>query len=311
MTTPREIIEYLEGEYKLNENDMTQWMNKLREVKAKKEEDIPFTLKRLFKLFKGMESSGNNISEKEKVKYILKSLPTSYKKKITLNGNENAENLRTTIVNDINTWIYVDDVTQNGNDSDDPMDIDYAGKLGHKDRKNLKNKNNNKNFPKKGNPSKQNNKDKFNSNKYSNNNKFCEICEKGGHSTKECRYNPRNPKGLYNKYYIQDEQKYRNNYHPHYNGQNGRAVRYINLNNEYNENVSYDDIRPMFYKYYDPKSKGKYVDDDDSDEYHESEKSNCFINYDKEDVKNEVLIKNNITTRVENKLNLVKEIFYK
>jgi len=30
MTTPREIIEYLEGEYKLNENDMTQWMNKLR-----------------------------------------------------------------------------------------------------------------------------------------------------------------------------------------------------------------------------------------------------------------------------------------
>jgi len=103
MTTPREIIEYLEGEYKLNENDMTQWMNKLREVKAKKEEDIPFTLKRLFKLFKGMESSGNNISEKEKVKYILKSLPTCYKKKITLNSNETAENLRTTIVNDINT----------------------------------------------------------------------------------------------------------------------------------------------------------------------------------------------------------------
>jgi len=53
------------------------------------------------------------------------------------------------------------------------------------------------------------------------------------------------------------------------------------------------------------------VDDDDLDEYQESEKSNCFINYDKEDVKNEVLIKNNITTRVENKLNLVKEIFYK
>jgi len=66
MTTPREIIEYLKGEYKLNENDMTQWMNKLREVKVKKEEDIPFTLKILFKLFKGMESSGNNISEKEK-----------------------------------------------------------------------------------------------------------------------------------------------------------------------------------------------------------------------------------------------------
>jgi len=189
------------------------------------------------------------------------------------------------------------------------MDNDYAGKLGHKDRKNLKSKNNNKNFPKKGNSSKQNNKDKFNRNKYNNNNKFCEIYEKRGHSTKECRYNPRNPKGLYNKYYIQDEQKYRNNYHPHYNGQNGKAVRYINLNNEYNENVSYDDIRPMFYKYYDPKSKGKYVDDDDSDEYQESEKSNCFINYDKEDVKNEVLIKNNITTRVENKLNLVKEIF--
>ena len=42
MTTPCEIIEYLKGEYKLNENDMTQCMNKLREVKAKKEEDIPF-----------------------------------------------------------------------------------------------------------------------------------------------------------------------------------------------------------------------------------------------------------------------------
>jgi len=50
-----------------------------------------------------MESSGNNISEKEKKSYILKSLPTSYKKKITLNGNETAEKLRTTIVNDINT----------------------------------------------------------------------------------------------------------------------------------------------------------------------------------------------------------------
>jgi len=46
------------------------------------------------------------------------------------------------------------------------------------------------------------------------------------------------------------------------------------------------------------------VDDDDLDEYQESEKSNCFINYDKEDVKNEVLIKNNIIKRVENKLNL-------
>jgi len=134
------------------------------------------------------------------------------------------------------------------------MDIDYTGKLGHKYRKNLKNKNNNKNFSKKGNPGKQNNKDKFNSNKYNNNNKFCEICEKRGHSTKVCRYNPRNPKGLYNMYYIQNEQQYRNNYHPHYNGQNGKAVRYTNLNNEYNENVSYDDIRPMFYKYYNPKS---------------------------------------------------------
>jgi len=37
-------------------------------------------------------------------------------------------------------------------------------------------------------------------------------------------------------------------------GKMEKTVRYTNLNNEYNENVSYDDIRPMFYKYYNPKS---------------------------------------------------------
>jgi len=57
----------------------------------------------------------------------------------------------------------------------------------------------------------------------------------------------------------------------------------------------------MFYKNYDPKGKG----DDESDEYEESDYSINSINYYENSNENE----NKNNTRVENNLNMVKEIF--
>jgi len=49
--------------------------------------------------------------------------------------------------------------------------------------------------------------------------------------------------------------------------QKERAIRYIlsnecNLSNEYNHNVSYDDINPIFCKYYNPKRKERCGNDE-------------------------------------------------
>jgi len=67
---------------------------------------------------------------------------------MTLKEDETVDGLRTTIVKEVNTWIYVDDLSANEEEADDPMDIDYAWKFDPKEQKNLKIKNNNKNFSK-------------------------------------------------------------------------------------------------------------------------------------------------------------------
>ena len=91
--------------------------------------------------------------------------------------------------------------------TDDQMDIDYAWKNSHKNNNNFNNNNNNnrnnKLLSKKGNF----NKDPNNNNRF--NNKYSEISERNGYFTREYRYNPRKPKGIYNKYYKKDIENYK------------------------------------------------------------------------------------------------------
>jgi len=86
----------------------------------------------------------------------------------------------------------------------------------------------------------------FNHNKNNNyyeNNKYCEICERRGHSVKECLYNIKNPKSNYFKYYNKYSNNNIENYKHNKNGNNNnrRYAGYIgtsfNLNDEYNYEI--------------------------------------------------------------------------
>ena len=248
--TSSEIIAYLKEKYEHDVNNMTQWINKLKTIKAKKEVEIPSVIKKILRIFKNMDDLSTGLEDKKKVKYFLNALPNSYRKKLVLTNDTNVDDLKNKINEDLKMWAYVGDLSNNNEDTDNPMDIDYAWKYNHRKNNNKKNNNNknnnnknNKLFSKKGYFYKKGNfnKEPNHCNRF--NNKYCEICERNGHSTRECRYNPWNPKGIFNKYYKNDLENHKHEYNDKYHQKGKKATGYINLNDEYNEDVSYDDIK--------------------------------------------------------------------
>jgi len=59
------IIETLKVEYNKDIKDLTQWIKKLKSIKAKKEEVIPKAIKNATKIFKNMEDANASMEEKE------------------------------------------------------------------------------------------------------------------------------------------------------------------------------------------------------------------------------------------------------
>jgi len=234
------IINTLKTEYDKDTKDLTQWIKKLKSIKAKKEEEIPKAVRKILKIFKNMEDAKATMEEKEKVKYFLHILPEKYRKKLTLTNDSTVDNLQKIITEDLNMWNYIEDWdTDSENESnDDPMEIDFAGKF-KKSRKNPRNNDNKNNIAGKNNNDhhKNHNGDKF-TNK---NNKFCEICQIKGHSTSECYYNAKNPRSNYYKYYTMDNKNQNNRkYSKNKNYQKfaGFLGHNIDLNNEYNCNIN-------------------------------------------------------------------------
>jgi len=124
--TPSEIIAYLKEKYEHDVNNMTQWINKLKTIKAKKEVEIPSVIKKILRIFKNMDDLSTGLEDKKKVKYFLNALPNSYRKKLVLTNDTNVDDLKNKINEDLKMWAYVGDLSNNNEDTDNPMDIDYA-----------------------------------------------------------------------------------------------------------------------------------------------------------------------------------------
>jgi len=228
---------------------MTQWIRKLKSIKANKVEEIPKAIRKIKKIFQNMDEAKANMTEKEKLKYFINILPEKYKRKLVLKESTKVDNLYDQIKEDLTMWNNIDDLESDKSTyNDDPLEIDYAGKLTNKEKplqrqskhnnygynKNSNNHNNNKhNNNKNYNYKNYNNNKNFNhykNYKNSNNNnfdnKFCEICDKTGHTTKEWYFNPKNPRSKYHKYYNNNEERRNNNNKGSNN--NKRYIDYIN-----------------------------------------------------------------------------------
>ena len=252
------IIETLKTDYDKDTQDLTQWIKKLKSIKAKNNQEIPRVIRKVEKIFKNMADAKKTMDEKEKIKYFLHTLPKSYREKITLKDTDTVETLSKEIKTDLSLWSYVDnwdsDNSVDSDDtSDDPMDIGFISKNKNKNKKkNFRIKSNNKynnsnelkhNKNKNFNYNRNNNNNHNKNNNYHENYKYCEICERKGHSIKECHYNIKNPKSNYFKYYNKNYNNNSINYKHNKNGNNNNRgyAGYIgtsfNLNDEYNYEI--------------------------------------------------------------------------
>jgi len=149
---------------------------------------------------------------------------------------------------------------------DDPMDIDYTGKFNGKGKQNRRinktqkydsnNKEHERNT-KKGKEEKD---------------KYCYICDMNNHDTKECYFNPKNPNSKFNKYYNENKKGNNENYNRNKKYNSKRYIGYVsdaNLNNEYNYEVNFDQIRPYL-------DKPSTSNDQNTSE---NMKSTCLINF--------------------------------
>ncbi|ORX64330.1 hypothetical protein BCR32DRAFT_306879 [Anaeromyces robustus] len=258
------IMTYLKGEYGEDETDMLYWANKIEKLKAKNIKEIPKILTKLDNIFENMNKSDFKLSDKEKIKYIYNTFPTGFKNKFEFKENEDSQSLIKRIKYNISMKCYAGQwMEKEEEEKDDPMEIDAIHKNFKKPRNfnnNSKNKNNNKstiNAHKKNNFGKNN--DNKNNNK--NNNKYCHICDKNGHSTKDCWFNLKNP-----------NRKATARPNDNFNNEKQRYMGYMNnfeLNDEYNNGFNNDELK------YNIDNK-VYNENDDNKSLH-------FINYNNHD----------------------------
>jgi len=213
---------------------MLYWAKKIADLKAKTIKDIPKILTKLDNIFENMKKSKFPISDKEKSKYAYNTFPPGFRSKFEFNVNETYKQLCERIKYNITMKSYAGEWDNNNEDtnsnrSDDPMEIDALHKRNKRFTKTDNNNNNKYNESKYKNDKPMNHKnDNKNYNKNNQKEKFCLICEKHGHTLKECWYNLKNPNRKNNG-----------------KSNNGKFMGYINdiqLSNEYNNGFNYHEL---------------------------------------------------------------------
>eukprot|EP00833_Pecoramyces_ruminatium_P014940 jgi/Orpsp1_1/1188972/evm.model.d7180000068605.1 len=281
------IIQTLKTEYDHEVNDLTQWINKLVSIKAKNDNEIPNACKKIIKIFDNMKEAKASMDEKEKVKYFLRALPEHYKRKLMLDSDTTVNALYEKIKEDLKYWNYVNNwgtSTKEEEERDDPMEIDYTGKFNKR-----KNKNKNKGTEQK---YQQNNNNK--NNKYGKQNKkYCGICDMNNHNTKECYFNPKNPNSKFYKYYKNEYNNEKDNQQRKNKGKGYIGfVNDVDLNQEYENEINFDDIRPYLEE---PSTSSQTKKDEDiksinfinrSDKVNLNNKENQKLNIIKEEISN-------------------------
>jgi len=230
----KDIMDKLKKYFGGDKNDKLYLISRLNSLSTSKEEKIMETLDQMKDIFKIMDSSQLKISDDKKIRYLYNASPEDYMRKFILEQNETFDSLYNKINADLKKRSYIKGCNYDNRD-DDPMEIDQVRKIV------IKNKNNYKN------------------------NKYCSICEKTNHSTKECWYNLKNKNSRStqmlnkcsndknNNYFNKNKNnKNKNNYSKNYKNNNKKEYEFArnifkyDINNYYNSNVDFEDIKFMF-----------------------------------------------------------------
>jgi len=250
LNTSYEIISKLKKKYGSSTTDSSYWLKKLNSIKTTNKQGILDVIDQLKDIFENMDNINFHLSEDEKLRYLFNAMPEDYTNKFTLTDIDNFTSISKKIVEDINKLAYIQQWNLNNQPMDDPMEIDYAGKF------QKKNKNNNKrNYQTK-------KADK----------KYCHICNKNNHNTSDCWFNALNKNSKFNKYVNQEYSKEENTNNSKSNNNNqssskkkGKGTYYTgiikqyNINEQYNANVDYEDIKIMFKKDTNKSHKSVYL----------------------------------------------------
>ncbi len=174
---PYLVMEKLESDYKNSStNNMTYWMNKLDNLKAKNFTECTDVLNSIKDIFEIIKDKGYSLGDWEKIRYIVNALPTCLEDYIVYHQEDGVDKIIENLAKATKLFAYIherDDSVRKLKKinkpikNEDLMDVDYVK-----------------------NPStttKQSNiKHKFSKRKFR---KFCHICDSHSHSTEECRYN--------------------------------------------------------------------------------------------------------------------------
>jgi len=207
-----ELIKKMYGSTDI-EKDLLYWITKLDSLSAKNERQIMSVIRQMKTIFTRMQENQFNLSEKEKIKYLISSIPKSYSLKIFLKNDDTFDSLYQQIVEDLSMMAYVYDWKDN-EDEDDEDDDDSVENV-HSKRRSLMDKD-------------------YQRSTTSYNKKYCGICKKTNHDTKDCWYNLKSKNCRYKNFY--EEIK-------HNHSQNSKN--YNNSNN--NNNKPYKSHSKMVY----------------------------------------------------------------
>jgi len=186
--------------------DMENWITTLKSLKAKNRGQIIGVLDKVKEIFTEMEEAKQEITNKEKLRYMFGTMPTGIRKQFNVTLEIKPDEFYKTVKERINALAYLEGTSEDNEIEDtDPMDLDFISKKKFRKESNerLKGKTN------------------IQSKKP---NYYCKICRKHGHSTEKCKFNGKTngtysqkQKG-YNKSENKNEYHKKQNYHNQNNG---------------------------------------------------------------------------------------------
>jgi len=199
------------------------WMNKLNSIKANDVRECANKLNQITEIFKLLDSHNYLLGNQEKLRLMYKALPDELQEVILPPVDEDPKKFYKNIIKKTSFKIYTNEnqkiINQYNNHYQNENQIYNVEKYN-------------------------NNNEKYNDKRKFNSNKHCEICDKNGHSTRECKLNPKNPLSRFHKDYIKYKKRW--NKYKNQNNKNKNEVNAIFKNNDTSSEKMSDINEKMF-----------------------------------------------------------------
>ncbi len=234
LETPFETFKILKQEYDKNETkDVQQWLEKLRNLKARNPRECDAVLRKIKEIFNILEKKGYAICNMEKLRFIYYAMPPIIQSDIKFKGDENVDETFKTVsayaamreyyLTGKNTTITIENKSRQ---KPEMMDIDYVSET------KVPNQNQEISYMKKGNT--------FNGNSY-----YCLICNEKGHDLHHCKFNLRNPNRNNDNYKKRHSRKGKNTHHDNNKKKNRKYIgNFEHENDSSSEDIPFNDITP-------------------------------------------------------------------